>query len=74
MCYDDHTAGLCDRQDIKHVGVCGSSANFPRKFFKENKMSSSADNDNINLNFRFRNAENKNINFVIEISKDKSSL
>ncbi|CAB4404029.1 unnamed protein product [Rhizophagus irregularis] len=61
---------LQDIKDIKHVGVCGSSATFPRKFFKENKMSSSADNDN----FRFRNAENKNIIFVIEISKDKSSL
>ena len=34
-------------------------------------MSSSVDNDIISLNFRFRNAENKNIIFVIEISKDK---
>ena len=34
-------------------------------------MSTSADNDIISLNFRFRNAENKNIIFVIEISKDK---
>ncbi|PKK59343.1 hypothetical protein RhiirC2_821158 [Rhizophagus irregularis] len=37
----------------------------------ESKMSSSADNDIISLNFRYRNAENKNIIFVIEISKDK---
>ena len=34
-------------------------------------MSSSADNDIISLNFRYPNAENKNILFVIEISKDK---
>ena len=34
-------------------------------------MSTSADNDIISLNFCFRNAENKNIIFVIEISKDK---
>ena len=34
-------------------------------------MSTSADNDIISLNFRFHNAENKNIIFVIEISKDK---
>ena len=34
-------------------------------------MPSSADNDIISLNFRYRNAENKNIIFVLEISKDK---
>ncbi|PKK43975.1 hypothetical protein RhiirC2_859260 [Rhizophagus irregularis] len=34
-------------------------------------MSASADNDIISLNFRYRNAENKNIIFAIEISKDK---
>ncbi|GET66877.1 hypothetical protein GLOIN_2v1634247 [Rhizophagus irregularis DAOM 181602=DAOM 197198] len=35
-------------------------------------MSTSADNDIISLNFRYRNAGNKNIIFVIEISKDKT--
>ncbi|CAB4433247.1 unnamed protein product [Rhizophagus irregularis] len=25
----------CEKQDIKHVGVCGSSANFPQKTFPE---------------------------------------
>ncbi|CAB4424449.1 unnamed protein product [Rhizophagus irregularis] len=39
---------------------------------KENKMSTSADNDIISLNFRYRNAGNKNVIFVIEISKDKT--
>ena len=34
-------------------------------------MSSSADNDIISLNFRYHNMENKNVIFVIEISKDK---
>ncbi|PKC52963.1 hypothetical protein RhiirA1_543336 [Rhizophagus irregularis] len=34
-------------------------------------MSTSADNDIVSLNFRYRNAGNKNILFVIEISKDK---
>ncbi|CAB4392611.1 unnamed protein product [Rhizophagus irregularis] len=36
----------CEKQDIKHVVVCGSSANFPQKTFpekitqnKESKMS-----------------------------------
>ncbi|RIA87994.1 hypothetical protein C1645_826993 [Glomus cerebriforme] len=24
----------CEKQDIKHVGVCGSSANFPTKFYR----------------------------------------
>ncbi|CAB4401247.1 unnamed protein product [Rhizophagus irregularis] len=28
----------CEKQDIKHVGVCRSSANFPAKKIKENKM------------------------------------
>ncbi|RGB27554.1 hypothetical protein C1646_768981 [Rhizophagus diaphanus] len=34
-------------------------------------MSFSEDNNIISLNFRYCNAENKNILFVIEISKDK---
>jgi hypothetical protein len=34
-------------------------------------MSSSADNDIVSLNFRYHNAGNKNVIFVIEISKDK---
>ena len=34
-------------------------------------MSTSTDNDIVSLNFRYRNAGNKNIIFVIEISKDK---
>ncbi|CAB4430127.1 unnamed protein product [Rhizophagus irregularis] len=40
----------CDKQDIKHVEVCGSSANFPQKTFpakitqnKESKMSDKAE-------------------------------
>ena len=40
-------------------------------YIQENRMSSSADNVIISLNFRYRNAGNKNILFVIEISKDK---
>ncbi|PKC72548.1 hypothetical protein RhiirA1_452185 [Rhizophagus irregularis] len=35
-------------------------------------MSTSADNDIISLNFRYHNAGNKNVIFVIEISKDKT--
>ncbi|GES96954.1 hypothetical protein GLOIN_2v1778879 [Rhizophagus clarus] len=27
----------CEKQDIKHVGVCGSSANFPAKILPESK-------------------------------------
>ncbi len=34
-------------------------------------MSFSIDNDIISLNFYFHNAENKNIIFIIEISKNK---
>jgi hypothetical protein len=34
-------------------------------------MSTSADNDIVSLNFRYHNAGNKNILFMIEISKDK---
>ncbi|POG80869.1 hypothetical protein GLOIN_2v1764110 [Rhizophagus irregularis DAOM 181602=DAOM 197198] len=35
-------------------------------------MSTSTDNDIISLNFRYHNAGNKNVIFVIEISKDKT--
>ncbi|RGB32310.1 hypothetical protein C1646_707149 [Rhizophagus diaphanus] len=35
-------------------------------------MSTSADNDIISLNFCYYNAGNKNVIFVIEISKDKT--
>ncbi|GES93697.1 hypothetical protein GLOIN_2v1639675 [Rhizophagus clarus] len=37
----------------------------------ENKMPPSVDNDIVSLNFHYRNAENKNIIFALEISKDK---
>ncbi|PKY59766.1 hypothetical protein RhiirA4_550460 [Rhizophagus irregularis] len=47
------------------------SVDAPRDIMTENKMSTSADNDIVSLNFRYRNAGNKNILFVIEISKDK---
>ncbi|PKY34665.1 hypothetical protein RhiirB3_420914, partial [Rhizophagus irregularis] len=35
------------------------------------QMSSSADNDIISFNFRYCNAENKNVIYALEISKDK---
>ncbi|GES89454.1 hypothetical protein GLOIN_2v1725482 [Rhizophagus clarus] len=42
----NESRSLCEKQDIKHVRVCGSSANFPQKTYsekitqnKENKMS-----------------------------------
>ncbi|CAB4394259.1 unnamed protein product [Rhizophagus irregularis] len=28
----------CEKQDIKHVGVCGSSANFPAKMIEKTKI------------------------------------
>ncbi|CAB5368867.1 unnamed protein product [Rhizophagus irregularis] len=43
----------CEKQDIKHVGVCGSSANFPQKTFpekitqnKETRYTMTDNNDN----------------------------
>ena len=35
-------------------------------------MSTSADNDIISLNFCYRNAGNKNVIFVVELSKEKT--
>jgi len=60
-------------KDIKHVVVLYVEVQptFPQNF-KESKMSSYADNDIVSLNFRYhRNAENINIIFALEISKDK---
>ncbi|GES86473.1 hypothetical protein RCL_jg18581.t1 [Rhizophagus clarus] len=33
----NHLSGrsTCEKPDIKHVGVCGSSANFPQNFFRK---------------------------------------
>ncbi|GBC46146.2 hypothetical protein GLOIN_2v1502041 [Rhizophagus irregularis DAOM 181602=DAOM 197198] len=61
----------CEEQDIKRVGVCmGAKFSHYGPVFRKArclplKMIF------ISLNFRFLNAENKNIIFAIEISKDK---
>ncbi|GES97966.1 hypothetical protein GLOIN_2v1639675 [Rhizophagus clarus] len=63
----------CERMSTSNTGpTLKIYIQLSAKIIKENRMSTSTDNDIVSLNFCYRNAGNKNILFVIEISKDKT--